>query len=94
MPRDDERAFYTAQRPVRCGRKSVYQDDLIEMVIRRQKSDVQAVHLLKIPDHVDFGSYVSCIFVRSFDDFENDGYGYDNDVDDDICFGVEQGTGL
>lgn len=90
MPRGDERALYAAQRPVRCGRKKVHQDDLTETVIRLQKSDVNAVHLLEVLDHIDLGSCVSCLFDRSFVDVENDDYGYDNDIDD-MYFGVEQG---
>ena len=51
------------------------------MAIRRQKSDVDAVHLVKNLDHVDlgnrvsgvdFGNRVSGLFEKSFGDVEND----------------------
>lgn len=48
------------------------------MAIRRQKSDVNAVYLVKSLDHVDLGYRVSGLF-----EFENDDYGYDGTWDDD-----------
>ena len=73
MPRD-ERVLYAAKRPIQCGKKNVHQDGLTDMVIRRPKSDVNAVHL---------GSHVSGLFERSFGDVENDDYGYDDTWDND-----------
>jgi hypothetical protein len=75
MPRDDERALCAAKRPIQCGKKNVHQDGLTDMVIRRQKSDVNAVHLVKNLDHVDLGSRFSCLFDRSFGDVKNNDYG-------------------
>lgn len=53
------------------------------MAIRRQKSDVNGVHLVKNLDHVDLGYRVSGLFERSFGDVENDDHGYDDTWDDD-----------
>jgi hypothetical protein len=72
MPRDDKRALCAAKRPIQCGKKNVHQDDLTDMVIRRQKSDVNAVYLVKNLDHVDLGSRFSYLFDRSFGNVEND----------------------
>ena len=83
MPRDDERALCATKRPIQCG-KNVHQDDLTDMVIRRQKSDVNAVHLVKNLEYVDLGSHVSCLFDRSFGEVEKDDHGYDYDIDNDI----------
>ena len=72
--------------------KNIHQGGLTDMVIRRQKSDVNPVHLVKNLDHVDLGSRVSFLFERSFGDTENDDYGYDDtwvddyEIDNDIDF--------
>lgn len=72
--------------------KKVHQDGLTDMAIRRQKSDVNAVHLVKNLDHVDLGYRVSGLFEKSFGDVENDDYGYDDtwyddyDINSDIDF--------
>ena len=77
MPHD-ERVLYAAERPIQCGKKNVHQDGLTDMAIRRQKSDVNVVHLVKNLDHVDLGYRVSGLFKRSFGDVKNDDYGYDD----------------
>ena len=71
MPRD-ERVPYAAKRPIKYGKKNLHQDGLTDMAIRRQKSDVDAVHLVKNLDHVDLGNRVSGLFEKSFGDVEND----------------------
>lgn len=82
MPRD-ERVLYTAKRPIQCGKKNIHQDGLTDMAIRRQKSDVNTVHLVKNLHHVDLGCRVSNLFERSFGDVKNDDYGYNNTWHDD-----------
>lgn len=77
MPRD-ERVLYAAKGPIQCGKKNVYQGGLTDMAIRCQKSDVNAVHLVKNLDHVDLGSRVSGLSERSLGDVKNDDYGYDD----------------
>ena len=64
MPRCDERAPCAAKRPMQRGKKNIPQDGLADMVIRRQKSDVNAVHLVNNLDDVDLGSRVSCLLDR------------------------------
>jgi hypothetical protein len=100
MPCDDKRVLCEAKRYVQCGKKNVHQDGLTDMVTRRQKSDVNAVHLVKNLNHVDLGPRAPCQFERSFGDVKNDDYGYDDawdddyDIDYDIAFGVERETEL
>ena len=60
------------------------------MAIRRQKSDVNAVHLVKSLDHVDLGYRVFDLFERSFGDIEDDDY----DIDVILICRVERGTKL
>ena len=79
----NERARCAAKRPLRCGKRNKHQDGLADVVIRHQKSDGNAVLLVKNLDHVDLGSRVSCLLEKSFGDIENDDYGYDDTWDDD-----------
>ena len=83
MPHCDEWALCAAKRPIRCGKKIKHQDGLADVVIRHQKSDGNAVLLVKSLDHVDLGFRVSCLFIRFFGETENDDYGYDNSWDND-----------
>ena len=75
--------LYAAKRPIKCRKKNIYLESLTDIAIRRQKSDVNAVRLVKTLDHVDLGNRVSGLFEKSFGGVENDNYGYDDLEDDD-----------
>lgn len=100
MPRD-EWVLYAVKRPIQCGKKNVYQGGLTDIAIRRQKSDGNAVHLVKNLDHVDLGYRVSGLSERSFGGIKNDDYGYDHKLGVTVItstviliFRVERGSKL
>ena len=74
----DERVLYAAKRPIQCRKKKIHQDSLTDMAIHRQKSDVNAVHLIKNLNYINFSYHVSSLFKRSFSNIENDDYDYND----------------